>query len=182
MTSFRCLICGEAYSGDAKPTHCPFCGAKGEHLVNAADWVDENSAVESLSPVSKRNLETTLQLEVNNAPFYRNAMLKTKDIELQGIFKYLSKVEAEHASLVRKILKCDMPQPEKDKEAAADDDRANLATAHEREMAAAALYGRFAGEAVEPRVRKVFTVLSEIESDHLELESRLIEKRYPAPI
>lgn len=177
MTFSRCLICGEAYIGREKPSHCPFCGAKSAYLVNAADWVDENLTLEKLSDISRRNLETTLQLEVNNAPFYRDAMLKTRDIELQGIFKYLSKVEAEHASVVRKILKCDMPQPEKGMEVAADDDRVNLGTAHERERAAAALYNKFAEEAMEPRVKRVFAALSEIESDHLALEDQLLKRQ-----
>lgn len=177
MTSYRCLICGEAYAGSERPSHCPFCGAKGSYFVNAADWADENLGIGELSDISRRNLETTLQLEVNNAPFYRDAMLKTKDIELQGIFKYLSKVEAEHASVVRKILKCDMPQPEKGKEVATDDDRENLRTAHERERVAAALYKKFAEEAMEPRVKKVFAALSEIESDHLDLEDDLLNRK-----
>ncbi len=177
MTSYRCLICGEVYTGKEKPSHCPFCGAKNDYLVNASDWVDENLEIGELSEISRTDLQKTLQLEVNSVPFYRDAMLKTRDTELQGIFKYLSKVEAEHASVVKKILKCDMPQPEKGREVATDDDGENLRTAHERETAAAALYKKFAEESVEPRVKKVFAVLSDVESDHLDLEGGLLKRK-----
>ena len=77
MNAYRCLICGEVYTGREKPSHCPFCGAKGNDLVNAAEWIDENLGIAELSDISRRSLQTTLQLEVNNAPFYRDALLKT---------------------------------------------------------------------------------------------------------
>jgi len=163
--------------GKEKPSNCPFCGAKDKYLVDAAEWVDENLSIDMLSEISKNNLEKALQLEVNNAPFYRDAMSRTKDVALQGIFKYLSKIEAEHASAVKKILKCELPQPEKDKEAATDDDMANLKAAHKREKAAAAFYRKAAQGAAEPRVKKVFTALSEIEADHIALEERLLKGR-----
>lgn len=177
MNSYRCLICGETYIGKEKPSHCPFCGAKDEYLVDVDHWVDENLGMEKLSDVSRGNLEKALQLEMNNAPFYRDAMSKTRDMELQGIFKYLSKIEAEHASVIIKILKGETPRPEKGKEVATGDDRENLRAAHAREIAAAALYKKFAEEAVEPRVKTVFTALSEIESDHISIEDVLLEKR-----
>lgn len=176
MKAYRCLICGEVYVGTGRPSHCPFCGAKGEHLVKAAQWVDENVGIGELSALSKMNLETALQREVNDAPFYRDAMMKARDTELQAIFKYLSKIEAEHASVVRKILKCDMPQPERDRVVANNDESENLRAAHEGKKTAATLYKRYAEEAVEPRVKKVFTALSEIESDHANLEDRLLKR------
>ena len=130
MNFYRCLICGDPYMGKERPSHCPFCGAKDEYLVPASEWVDENLTLGALSEVSRKNLEKALQLEVNNAPFYSDAMQRTKDIELQGIFKYLSKIEKEHSTVVKKILKCELPEPEPGKEVAADDDRENLAAAH----------------------------------------------------
>lgn len=163
--------------GKEKPSNCPFCGAKDTYLVEAAEWVDENLSIDKLSEISKRNLEKALQLEVNNAPFYRDAMSKTKNTALQGVFKYLSKIEAEHASAVKKILRCELPQPETGKEAATDDDMKNLKAAHEREKAAAAFYRQAAQEAAEPRVKKVFIALSEIETDHIILEEKLLERR-----
>lgn len=174
MTVYRCLICGDPYMGKDKPSNCPFCGATDLYIVKASEWIDENLSIGALTDISRKNLETALQLEVNNAPFYRDAMAKTKNIELQGIFKYLSKIEAEHASVVKKILKCELPEPETGKEVAIDNDRENISSAHEREKAATAFYRQAADESVEPRVKRVFIALSEIESDHIDLEKALM--------
>jgi rubrerythrin len=171
---YRCLICGEVYMGDGVPSNCPFCGAVAKHIVPVEQWVGENDGLDELTDISRKNLQAALQLEVNNAPFYRDAMTRTMSTELQGIFKYLAKVEAEHASLIRKIVKGELPDPEPGKEIAGDDDIANLAGAHEREKHATKFYAQAAREASEPRVKKVFLALSEIESDHVKLEgSRL---------
>lgn len=170
MKFYRCLICGDVYMGKEQPSNCPFCGAQAQYLVPAETWVDENTELGLLSEVSQENLQRALQLEVNNSPFYRDAMDKTKDVELQGIFKYLAVIEKEHASVIKKILKCELPEPEAGKEVATDNDLENIKAAHQREEAATAFYREAARQAVEPRVRKVFTALSEIESDHVALE------------
>lgn len=176
MKFYRCLICGDPYMGKEKPSNCPFCGASEEHLVDAADWIDENASISELSEISRKNLGEALQLEVNNALFYRNAMSLTSNMELQGIFKNLAKIEAEHASTIKKILKVEPPQPEEGKEVATDSDHENIVAAHEREIAAAAFYRKSAGEAVEERVKRVFTVIASIESDHIDLEQALLDK------
>ncbi|MDO8737210.1 MAG: ferritin family protein [Thermoleophilia bacterium] len=176
MKFYRCLICGDPYMGREKPSNCPFCGASDEYLVEAADWIDENESLGELSEISRKNLEEALQLEVNNAPFYRDAMARTKNVELQGIFKNLAKIEAEHASTIKKILKVEPPLPEAGKEVATDDDRENIEAAHEREVAATAFYAQSAVDATEVRVRKVFTALASIESDHIDLEQALLNK------
>lgn len=174
MDFCRCLICGEVYMGEGTPSNCPFCGAKAKYLVPAEQWVDENLTITELSDVSRKNLQAALQLEVNNAPFYKDASARAKSIELQGVFKYLFKIEREHADVVQKILKGEVPQPEPGKEVATDDEMQNLQAAHEREKHATKFYADSAKEAVEPRVKKVFLALSEIESDHVKLEgSRL---------
>lgn len=174
MNFFRCQICGDVYMGPSKPGNCPYCGSKSRYLVPVEDWVDENLSITALSDVSKGNLEKALQLEVNNAPFYRDASARAKTMKLQGVFKGLAKVEAEHASLIRKILNCEFPAPEAHREKATDDDMVNLKTAHERERIATDFYMMSAERAAEPRVKKVFTALSEIESDHIMLEEDLL--------
>lgn len=176
MEFYRCLVCGDPYMGKGKPSHCPFCGAHQEHLVAAADWVDENESIDVLSDKSRANLEQALQLEVNNKAFYADASAKADSIELQGIFKNLSKIEGEHASTIKKILKVDPPEPEEDRRYASDSIHDNLEAAREREIFASGFYGDAAGEAVEDRVRKVFETLSVIESDHIQLESALLER------
>lgn len=176
MKFYRCLICGEVYMGESKPTNCPFCGVHEKYLTANDEWVDENLDLGELSETSHNSLEKALQLEVNNSPFYRDAMSNTSNLELQGIFKYLSKIEGEHASTIRKILKCDLLEPEEGKEVAFNDDRANLEAAHAREVAATAFYNQAASEATEKRVKKVFLALSEVEADHIQLESDLLQK------
>lgn len=175
MKFYRCEICGDPYMGTEKPSHCPSCGAPGKYLVLASEWVDENKGLGQLSGISKKNLEEALQLEVNNTAFYRDAMKKTGNIEMEGIFKNLSKIEAEHASTLKKILQCEPPPVEPGKEVASDSDRENIDAAHKREQSATAFYRKSAGEAVEPRVKKVFTALTEIESDHIDLEEALLK-------
>lgn len=171
---YRCLICGEVYMGDAVPSHCPFCGATAKHLVSAEQWIDENVRIVELSDITRKNLQSALQLEVNNAPFYQDAMKKAASIELQGVFKYLAKIERKHASVIQKILKCGPLDPEPGKEVAMEHEMENLQAAHEREKHATKFYAESAKQAVEPRVKKVFLALSEIESDHEKLEgSRL---------
>ncbi|MHB1389607.1 MAG: ferritin family protein [Thermoleophilia bacterium] len=174
MKLYRCLICGDPYMGTEVPSNCPFCGAAAEHLVAGADWLDENDALGEITGISRTNLEKALQLEVTNTSFYRNAMALTASVELQGTFKYLAKIESEHASTLKKILKVEPPEPEAGKETAVPDDHANLETAHQREVEAAAFYRQAAGEAAEPRVKKVFAVLAEIETDHINLEDILL--------
>jgi rubrerythrin len=176
MNFYRCLICGDVYMGTEKPGNCPFCGAAEDYLVAATAWVDENETLGELGDVSQANLGQALQLEVNNAPFYRDAMARTHNVELQGIFKCLAKIEAEHASTIKKMLKVEPPPPEAGKEIATDDDHENLVAAHEREIAAAAFYRQAATEATEERVKKVFTALAAIESDHIAVEQALLDR------
>lgn len=174
MKFFRCQICGEVYMGKSKPSNCPSCGALNKYIVPADEWTDENLTITALSDISRENLVKALQLEVNNAPFYRESSEKADTALLQGVLKCLAKIEAEHASVIRKILKCEFPPPEPGREKASDDPRENLRLAHSREVFASDFYRRAAGQAVEPRVRKVFAALSEIETDHVTVEAGLI--------
>lgn len=125
MKFYRCQICGDPFMGTEPPSHCPFCGAHQEYLVSAAEWVDENTGLE-LSDISRANLEKAIQLEVNNKAFYADASAKAGIVELQGIFKNLSKIEGEHASTIRKMLNVEPPAPEDDRKTASDSIHDNL--------------------------------------------------------
>jgi rubrerythrin len=177
MESLRCLICGEVYIGTARPSNCPFCGAKGKHLVPAEQWTDENDTVTALTEISRANLARSLQLEVNAGPFYRDASAKASSVNLQGVFKGLAKVESEHASVFRKILNCEFPAPEPAASVSQGDESEDLKVALAREVEATELYSRFADEAVEPRVKKVFAAISEVESGHITLENDITARR-----
>ena len=176
MKFYRCQICGDPFMGDQMPTHCPFCGAHQDYMVAAADWTDENAAMGEISDTSRKNLGQALQLEVNNKAFYADASAVTDSIELQGIFKNLTKIEGEHASTIKKMLQVEPPAPEPGRDRASDRDHENLMEARGREEKASAFYGQAASEATEERVIKVFKALSEIESDHIQLETELLER------
>lgn len=166
MQVFRCNICGDPYIGTEKPSHCPFCGAHANYLVNASEWHDTNNI--ELSEVSKKNLLEALQLEVNNADFYRKGFQAAKDPYFQALFKGLSKIEAEHAATILKLLKVDKPEA-KQELPILNTEKEYLDLAHGREVRANAFYKQAAQEAVEDRVREVFTALVEIENDHIKL-------------
>jgi len=172
---YRCRICGDVYMGTAAPTNCPYCGAPGSYLVEARDWTDENETIGELSEVSRKNLEKAIQLEVNNTLFYREASWHADTAELQGVFKCLSKIEKEHISVLGKILKHDPPYQSDDREIAVEDDNTNLRVAKTLEEQATAFYRSSASQAVELRVKAVFTALSEIEAEHIREEGRLLD-------
>jgi rubrerythrin len=177
----RCLICGDLYLGTERPSRCPHCGSVGEYLVPAAEWVDENRSLGELSPVSRRNLERALHLEVDNDAFYGEAMEHADTVELEGVFKYLRKIEREHASVIRKILTGDLPELSADRPRGVDDTTANLATARRLELEAIVFYTQAGVEAVEERVRRVFRALTEVETDHADQEAGLLARRSSAP-
>ncbi len=176
MKFYRCQICGDPFMGNEMPTHCPFCGAHQNYISSAADWTDENATVGDITDVERSNLEEALQLEVNNKAFYLDASGKADTLELQGIFKNLSKIEGEHASTFKKILKAEPPAPEPGKEKAADSDHENLVAARAREEHASAFYAQAALDATDPRINKVFKAIAEIESDHIDLEAALLDR------
>lgn len=168
MTLYRCKICGDPYLGSAPPTFCPFCGAPEKYLVLAEDYQDRNY-VPDLSAISRKNLEKALDLEVNNAAFYFCASNCAPGPVDQALFKALAKIEAEHATLVAKILRVPKPEIQPDEKACQKDPKANFAASHEREVRAVAFYQQSAAEATEDRVKEVFTALSEIETYHIAL-------------
>ncbi|HEY3374681.1 MAG TPA: ferritin family protein [Candidatus Aquicultor sp.] len=169
MHVYRCRICGDPYVGATKPSHCPFCGAPENYIIFAKDWGDSDARF-TISEVSRANLEHALMLETNNALFYRCAFEISMGVELSEMFRALAKVEAEHASVIRKILDLVKPTEEEDTRGRCQAiDPANVNEAHDRETRAIGFYERAAEVAVEPRVKEVFAALVEVEKTHLEL-------------
>ncbi|MBN2330595.1 MAG: ferritin [Candidatus Aenigmarchaeota archaeon] len=162
---WRCEICGDPYIGESPPDNCPFCGAHRRYIKEARE-AQVNFDVE-LNEQDRANAERALQVEVSNAAFYFCAAGKTDDAEGKLLFKALGKVEAEHASVWRKILKLD-------KAPAANDtchvpNRENLQDSHARETRAIGFYKQAAAEAENERVKEIFEAFVEVETDHLEL-------------
>jgi rubrerythrin len=137
-------------------------------MVPAEDYVDRNY-VPDMSDISRKNLETALDLEVKNAAFYFCASNCAPGPVDQAMFKALAKAESEHASVVSKLLRVSKPEIKPDDKACRKDPKANFNEAHGREVRAVAFYRQAAADAVEDRVKEVFTALSEIESYHIAL-------------
>ncbi len=167
---WRCQICGDPYVGDEPPANCPFCGAHRKYIFEARGLnVDFNV---QLNEKDRANSEHTLEVEISNAAFYFCAADKTDDPEGKPLFKALGKVEAEHASIWRKILKL-QTLPQKKEECNARN-KENLEESHRREARAIDFYRTAATDASNPRVKQIFTALIEVETDHIKLsEERL---------
>ena len=170
---YVCKICGEAYIGEEAPSRCPFCGAFKKHFVEAKDYDDTGAWDVELNEKDKTNAEKALEVEISNTIFYKCSSKKTPELEGQKLFKILAKVENEHASVWKKILKLDkIDLPKYDKCAA--EYKLNLEESHEREDRAINFYGQAAAEAKSERVREIFKAFLEVETDHLHLsEARL---------
>jgi rubrerythrin len=167
---WRCEICGDPYIGESPPDNCPFCGAHRRYIKEAKDAV-VNFDVQ-LGEKDRANSEKALQVEVSNATFYFCAAEKTDDQEGKLLFKALGKVEAEHASVWRKILKLDSVPKGDDR--CFTDNTENLQESHRRETRAIDFYGAAAGESENERVKEIFQSFVEVETDHLRLsEERL---------
>jgi rubrerythrin len=167
---WRCEICGDPYIGDAPPKNCPFCGAHQKYMKAAKlAKVDFNL---NLGEKDRANAEHALDVEISNAAFYFCAAGKTDDAEGKLLFKALGKVEAEHASIWRKILK--MNSVPAGNEACHVKNRENLEESHARETNAIDFYRKAAGESGNARIKQIFEALVEVETDHLKLsEERL---------
>jgi rubrerythrin len=167
VRTWRCKICGDPYVGEGKPTHCPFCGAEDKYIIPAEDY--KEPVIENLSEISKNNIFAAIKLEVDNAQFYFCASKNSKDIELQARFKALGKVEAEHASLLVKMVGGEKPNIDRNTTGCPKDDAELVQESHDREQRAIKHYGEFLAQAEEPRVKQVFAALVEIETTHIEL-------------
>jgi len=167
---WRCEICGDPYVGESPPSNCPFCGAHKKYIKEAKN-ANVTFDVE-LNEKDKANAERALQVEISNAAFYFCAAEKTDDEEGKLLFKALGKVEKEHASIWRKILRLDRIGEGNDQ--CYTDNRKNLEDSHKRETHAIGFYRKAAEESENPRVKQIFEALIEVETDHLELsEERL---------
>ncbi len=167
---WRCEICGDPYIGDESPTNCPFCGAKEKFIKKFKD-AEVNFDVE-LNEKDKANAEYALEVEISNTAFYFCAAEKVSEEEGKKLFKALGKVEAEHASVWKKILKLDSIQKGEDQ--CSTDYKEDLEDSHKRETKAIEFYKKAAAESENQRVKEIFEAFVEVETDHLELsEERL---------
>jgi rubrerythrin len=167
---WRCEICGDPYVGETPPDNCPFCGAHRKYIKEAKEAVADFDV--ELNETDKKNAEHALDVEVSNATFYFCAAQETDDEEGKLLFKALGKVEAEHASIWRKILK--LEKTPEGNVSCHKSNKENLEDSHAREERAIEFYKKAAEESENDRVKELFLALVEIEEDHLKLsEERL---------
>jgi len=169
---FRCQICGEVYVGKKSPATCPFCGVPKSYLVSGEAW--KNQFDIELSQISKDNLLKALALEISNMEFYENVFKGTQSMEIQSTFKGLFKVEREHASVFRKMLK---PGADPQVEISLyKSDIESIKESSEREKRAVDFYTQALKESTEPFLRTVFGAIMLAEKDHLALDEQMAEK------
>lgn len=167
MKTFICEICGDAYIGSEKPHNCPFCGARTAFIKNGNEANPIVIQDIEVSELTRKNLLETLGLEMHANAIYLCMAGKADAYEIKAMYKRLAKVELEHATIVTKILKMDMP--EKNDVLCDDNDIENFKKTIELEEHAAGLYAKFAREAEETPVKIMFTAINQVEQDHIEL-------------
>lgn len=170
MNVYRCRVCGEVYIGAHKPGSCPFCGAHEQYFVSASEWT--LLIAKDLTDITRENLKKALDLEIDNTNFYKAVSVKSKDKNIQSMFKGLSKVEREHASTICKHLRIQKPDSDVGSDKAVEDDAENIAEANRREKRAVAFYGQAAGQATEEGIKEFFKAIAQIESDHIVLTNK----------
>ncbi|HUW23638.1 MAG TPA: ferritin family protein [bacterium] len=120
-----------------------------------------------MSEISKENLGKALELEIDNTNFYKAVSERSKDVYVSSMFKGLSKVEREHASVICKHLKIEKPDSKAGLDKAVDSDRENIEEANRREKRAVKFYTEARNQATEEEIKEFFKALMEIESDHI---------------
>ncbi len=167
---WRCEVCGDSYIGASAPANCPFCGAHRRYMKNVCDARVDFSV--PLTPKDRANAQHAYEVEVSNAAFYFNAAKQTDSAEGKLLFKALAKIETEHASIWKKILKSSDVQQGGDTCFTAT--KENLEESHRRETSAIEFYRTAAAESDNSRIKEIFSALVEVETDHLDLsEERL---------
>lgn len=167
MKTFICEICGDAYIGLEKPKNCPFCGARENFIKLGSEAKPIVNEKIDLSGQSVKNLKATYDLEVRAVAIYNCMAGRAKAYEIKAMYKRLTKVEMEHAVIVTKILQS--ARPEIGEEVCADEDQENFKKTISLEENATNLYKQFMQEAEEQNIKTLFTALSQVESDHIEL-------------
>ncbi|RJP19825.1 MAG: ferritin [Candidatus Abyssobacteria bacterium SURF_5] len=168
MNVFKCRVCGDPYVGNTKPSNCPFCGAPAKFIILADNWVEPEPPI--LSDVTRKHLESALKLEVDNVQFYRCAMNATDEPLTKEMFKALSRIESEHASVICKYLNVPKVAVQDVPEICGLTTREeHLEEALRREQEAVKFYSAAARGTTEEPVREFFEAVSEVENDHISL-------------
>lgn len=166
MKMIRCRICGEVYLGSETPSHCPFCGAHREHLIDSTEYPADINDVQ-LTEVERADLEAAIDVERSNTRFYLGMSKHKSEDVLSSAYKRLAKIEAEHCELFCKLAGVDEPDDLSVPMEVPTDWCLNIADSLEREKHASSLYETFAARATNERIREVFEAIGLVEADHI---------------
>ncbi len=169
MEFYRCRICGETYLGDAAPGRCPFCGVTADYFVLTQVFPETINEVH-VTELERADLITAIELERDNARFYRALSLRREDPKLASAYKRLANVEAEHCSIFCKLAGVAKPADLLEPSEAPDDWCANISESLAREQRAAAFYAEAADRATSERIAEVLAAVSAVERDHIQLD------------
>jgi len=169
MNAFRCRICGDAYLGSQAPSHCPFCGAHWEYIVELAMYPEDINRI-TITEVERDDLAAAIQLETGNARFYLALGSRTDRPELASAYKRLAKIETEHCELFAKLAGTSMPKEIREAGTAQGDWCASIEESEARELTAMNFYAQAALRATNERIREVFSAISAVEADHIEVD------------
>lgn len=169
MKMYRCRICGETYLGSEAPSHCPFCGAHRELIVDSAEYPADINDVQ-LTEIERADVEEAIELERANTRFYLGMAKHKDDDVLSSAYKRLAKVEAEHCELFCKLARVDEPEDLMTPMEVTDDWCANIEESIAREQRASRFYHEVSARATSERIREVFGAVSAVEADHIELD------------
>ncbi len=169
MEFYRCRICGETFLGDAAPNRCPFCGVTETYFVLTQAFPEDINAVH-ITEMERADLLTAIELERDNARFYRALSQFREEPKLASAFKRLANVEAEHCSLFCKLAGVVKPADLLEPSVVPEDWCANISESLAREQNAAAFYAEAAGRATGERVAEVLAAVSAVERDHIQLD------------
>ncbi|MEA2097555.1 MAG: ferritin family protein [Patescibacteria group bacterium] len=167
LNLFRCELCSGVIFAEHKSSTCPLCGAHDDYIIRAQDWEDRDN-IKNISKISKENLENAMELEIENAKFYRCAMSYAQDMDNKSIFQGLSRIEMEHVFLISKVLK----KPKSDviiQDICFRLDNENIKKSLKLGEKTKAFYTKAYNQAAEPRIKEIFFGLLEVEGDHIEL-------------
>lgn len=169
MELYRCRICGDTYLGAEAPTHCPFCGAHRELIVESRAFPESIDDVD-VSETERADLEAAVDLETSNTRFYLAVAGQGGNDALRSYFKRLAKVEAEHASVFCKILGRPKPDDLMSQSESTGSWASDIEESLVRESRAVGLYRTFASRATHDRLREVFRAIGDVEADHIVLD------------
>ncbi|HEX9093090.1 MAG TPA: hypothetical protein VF902_03825 [Coriobacteriia bacterium] len=175
MKLYRCRICGETYLGYDTPSNCPFCGAHAEYFVMTEDFPEEVNDIQ-LTEVERADLDSSIEIETSNTRFYLAMAARKDNKKLASAYKRLAKIEAEHCSVFCKLARVPKPADLLEPGEELGDWASDIDESFRRETRATALYAEFAGRATSPRLLEIWSAVSDVEADHIELDG--IAKRY----